>query len=509
MEPTVGDMRSALESLSASLPEAYKKTIGRIQALPEKGCTRIGMDALRLVCFAERPLCVSTLLEALSIRDDHTSRSKDHRPALRTVLECCQGLLVVDSPVVRLAHSSIKDYLTSNTETPFPLAQVDMSKLCLRYLVFGDFASGPVETPAAINQRLTEYPFLSYAACYWGVHARGWDNHDQLQPMIGKFFGMSANRSSSEQTFTHVNNFRWEYCSPKESYSVTPLLLASWYGLDHTVVDMLENNSEDINTKTSIGSTALIYAAGNGQLPMIRILLDHGADPYRENWYGGPLACAAEAGHADAIRLLATYGPRHGRMPTGRDPRYKRLPLSCARDHGHVDAIKALVELGAPLAEAAADHWCQCCEPSATSFLHQAAVDDAASIVKAVLDCGWAEVNARCDSGMTALHHAAVAGSLNAARVLLEAGADKDLLDRNGSSALDYMTGKPLDWRVDWYPRGGPVAEKARVESFDINLPPAGECWAAILEYLLAGARTDTMAKSDGSRSERTTTESS
>jgi ankyrin repeat protein len=61
---------------------------------------------------------------------------------------------------------------------------------------------------------------------------------------------------------------------------------------------------------TVVQSTALIQAAGRGQLDAVRLLLDRGADPRVAGSDGGttPLMCAAIRGHAGVVRELVARG---------------------------------------------------------------------------------------------------------------------------------------------------------------------------------------------------------
>ncbi len=93
----------------------------------------------------------------------------------------------------------------------------------------------------------------------------------------------------------------------------------------------------------SEGKTALMWAAETGQVSVIRLLLQYGAQVDRSNPKGGTaLMYAAVGGHVDAIRTL---------VEAGADPdhrvRHGWSPLLLATAKGHVDSVRALVELGA------------------------------------------------------------------------------------------------------------------------------------------------------------------
>jgi hypothetical protein len=95
-EPTAGEMEDALVSLSRNLPEAFEETIARIQRLPESR-RRLGINTLMWICHAKRTLTVFELSEALSVRHGQTSLSQKHCPSPSMIIECCQGLVILDS----------------------------------------------------------------------------------------------------------------------------------------------------------------------------------------------------------------------------------------------------------------------------------------------------------------------------------------------------------------------------------------------------------------------------
>lgn len=87
----------------------------------------------------------------------------------------------------------------------------------------------------------------------------------------------------------------------------TPLLLASYYGHLEAVA-FLAPRTADVDRLSSYG-TALMGAAVKGHAEIIRILLNHGADPAaadREN--NTALTFAAMFQHEDAARVLVEHG---------------------------------------------------------------------------------------------------------------------------------------------------------------------------------------------------------
>jgi hypothetical protein len=94
----------------------------------------------------------------------------------------------------------------------------------------------------------------------------------------------------------------------------------------------------------SDGMTALHHAVSNNQLPMVQLLLQHGANPntcfQEKNIHHGetPLYVAASNGNADIARELIHHGANLSFSRT----RDARNPLTTAKMHGHKKVIAVL-----------------------------------------------------------------------------------------------------------------------------------------------------------------------
>lgn len=99
----------------------------------------------------------------------------------------------------------------------------------------------------------------------------------------------------------------------------------------------------DVNARLADGSTALLYAAYNGNAELTKALLDAGADPNVGNEYGSfPLSEAVQSGNVDVIRLLLEHdaNPDQGNLEG-------ETALMVAARAGNLDAAKLLLEHGA------------------------------------------------------------------------------------------------------------------------------------------------------------------
>eukprot|EP00941_MAST-03F_sp_MAST-3F-sp1_P001254 g1254.t1 len=177
---------------------------------------------------------------------------------------------------------------------------------------------------------------------------------------------------------------------------------------------------------TENGDSQLLCAAQAGDLDMIRARIKAGSDvnlrsPADASFYpslsGGstsfdisPLAAAAEYGQADAVRLLLEYGAVVDMGSTD-----GVSPLYAASAKGHLEAVRLLLSGGANV-EAGRPK--ECFTP-----LYIACAKGKTAVVEALLDAG-ADTEASTDKHDTPLIISASNGHHHCVRKLLTAGAD-------------------------------------------------------------------------------------
>jgi ankyrin repeat protein len=336
-------MEDALSSLSPSLDSAFEDTLSRIQRLPESR-HQLGLNALMWICHAKKPMNASELSDALSIKPGQSTITPRHRPLLSVILECCQGLVAVDQKTARIhfTHYSVKEYLVKNSNKLFVDADMEITTRCLTYLLFKDFYKGPCMDLAELEHRVKFYPLISYASTFWGWHLKSLESHENIKQLTLAFLNCQNAIASANQVSRFTKGYRKLYWSAEESMSNTALHVCCNFGLDDVILDLLDQNKLYINVATKMGTTPIIRAAAGGHVPTVRILLQRGADPYLENWYGNALHCAAESGSFKTIKELIAYG-----MSPNPCDRYIRSPLHCTLDHDRASAFETLINLGA------------------------------------------------------------------------------------------------------------------------------------------------------------------
>jgi ankyrin repeat protein len=219
-----------------------------------------------------------------------------------------------------------------------------------------------------------------------------------------------------------------------------PRLVTAVKGGDHeTLRTTLKRPGVDANVREVDGTTPLHWAARGDDGEAVRLLLKAGARADVVNRYGvTPIGLAAANGNAAIVDALIVAGADPNTTPPAGEP-----VLMTAARAGSVDTVNCLIDRGADVN--AHERWL------GETALMWAAAGNHADVAKALIQHG-AEVDARShpadfprrQTGLvvlprgswTAVMYAARQGAEDAARVLSEAGANLNLTDPDGTTAL-------------------------------------------------------------------------
>lgn len=119
----------------------------------------------------------------------------------------------------------------------------------------------------------------------------------------------------------------------------TLLILAARDGHLSTV-DLLIKRRAKVSARNFAGDSALMMAVLKNEAPMVKRLLEAGAQVNQSGWT--PLLYAAYEGRADFVALLLAKGADvNARAPN------QATPLMLAARNGHIDAVRLLLKAGA------------------------------------------------------------------------------------------------------------------------------------------------------------------
>ncbi|XP_065577154.1 serine/threonine-protein phosphatase 6 regulatory ankyrin repeat subunit C-like [Artemia franciscana] len=190
----------------------------------------------------------------------------------------------------------------------------------------------------------------------------------------------------------------------------TPLHLAVISG-DLEVIKMVLDKGADVNARDIYGESPLHLAASSRcSQTVVECLLKFGADVHiRNSEQLSPLHLAAHCGHTQTVECLL----RSGADVNARDVK-DRSPLHLAARHGHTQTAECLSRCGAEV---------NARDVKDRSPLHLAARHGHTQTAECLSRCG-AEVNARDVNDKSPLHLAAFCGHTQTAECLLRSGAD-------------------------------------------------------------------------------------
>ena len=181
----------------------------------------------------------------------------------------------------------------------------------------------------------------------------------------------------------------------------------------------------DVNAANRYGVTPLSLAAGEGNARVLDALFKAGADARKADaaLHEGRtlLMLAARTGNVDALKLLLSHGASVNAVET----RTGTTALMWAALENRADAVRALTKAGADVDA----------RSKATAYPHTPP-----GVIGDALEEGYSYVGQTVlpKGGWTALMYAARQGAIDAARALVDCGANLNLADQDGTPALTF-----------------------------------------------------------------------
>ncbi|XP_016141804.1 espin-like [Sinocyclocheilus grahami] len=211
----------------------------------------------------------------------------------------------------------------------------------------------------------------------------------------------------------------------KDSSGATVLHLASRFS-HHEIIDWLLKSGEgDPTVATDTGALPVHYAAAKGDLPSLRLLLEHSPQVVNFQTKNGatPLYLACQEGHLEVVQYLV--------KDCGAEPSIRAndgmTPLHAAAQMGHNTVIVWLMSF-TEISLSDRDN-------DGATAMHFAASRGHAKVLSWLLLHGGEIVT---DSwGGTPLHDAAENGELECCQILVVNGVDMGIRDQDGFSAAD------------------------------------------------------------------------
>ncbi|KAB5562441.1 hypothetical protein PHYPO_G00017800 [Pangasianodon hypophthalmus] len=188
---------------------------------------------------------------------------------------------------------------------------------------------------------------------------------------------------------------------------------------------VLQSGMVNVNVCDKLGLTPLMVAAQKGFSRMVYKLVEHGADIHMKNGSGkDSLMLACFAGHLDIVKHLRNFGATWQSRDMG-----GCTPLHWAADGGHLPVLAYMIQDGCELdVRDTVSQW--------TPLMRVAAVSGNSAVASLLIRAG-ADVNVRDKDGKTPLMVAVLNNHEQLVKLLLDSGADRHVKNEFGSGAAE------------------------------------------------------------------------
>ena len=342
-EVTVRQRRKKLEEMvqGNGLSDAYTATLTRVKG--QKGNKSVvGLKVLMWVLYSQRPLQAEELCHALGVEIGSSDLDPENIPSLRTLIASCLGLVTIEasSSTVRLVHFTLQEHLLS-LPTLFHNPHSTIAETCLACLNYGSVW----DLPPTLDSAPSTMPFLEYASCYWGEHARMGmtENVERLALRLLDTFDQHISAQLLLLRYTNERTPGLYVHKAAGPRGFTGLHGASFFGIVEIVAKVLDVKKWGLNQGDCMGCTALLWAAMRGREGVVKILLereDINPDQPDTHFHRTPLSWVAQNGHQGVVSILLERGDVN---PNQTDTS-GATPIWWAAGNGHEKVVSILLE---------------------------------------------------------------------------------------------------------------------------------------------------------------------
>ncbi|XP_072032763.1 transient receptor potential cation channel subfamily A member 1-like [Amphiura filiformis] len=211
----------------------------------------------------------------------------------------------------------------------------------------------------------------------------------------------------------------------------TPLHVCCRRGFSKVVKILIHNGKADVNSRDKDKTTPLHQATIKGDIDVCRLLIENGADIRAKDINQlTPLMQAAQSGFEECVQILLTMAIQGG-IPLGDFLSDKdnegNTALHLAVGNRHINVSRSLIERGAPVN----------CRKTTNGFtpLHQAAIIGEEPLAQMLIDKG-AETEIIDKEQMTPLHRAAMFNRVDTILLLIRQGLYLETKDEDNFTPL-------------------------------------------------------------------------
>ncbi|KAH6693771.1 ankyrin repeat-containing domain protein [Plectosphaerella plurivora] len=411
LEETVKDTPTDLERI-------YDHSWTMITQLKDGDKNR-AFSLLRWAAFAERPLSIDEVAEAILVEESHALDIHDlcdidNDYVDTEIVGLCGSLLEIDMETdeslpsrwtLHLPHFTVREFLAGRLPTPGWIMSANLqpspemlhhallSEVCLRYISLPKVWT----LPWAPESRIAGISFRSYATDTWHWHMKsGVPSDSRLMELAMEFFRLDNPSwvAWSALKMATGAQLAGEESTEKSSPFMRPIQYALYLDMPDLAVSLVRSSGCEPEDLDATVESAFRDACRSGLTSVMRAMIERGADATSigdDGW--SPLHLVAGNGHVDAARLLLANNT-DARVMTKAG-----TPLHQAARSGSVDMVKLLLE------------------------------NHAAATINSIAGHEGA--------GITPLHVVCAKGNVDIARLLLSHGADPSISTSKNMDAIN------------------------------------------------------------------------
>ncbi|KAH6915538.1 hypothetical protein BKA70DRAFT_1557799 [Coprinopsis sp. MPI-PUGE-AT-0042] len=384
------DLEETLDGFPTDIEAIYMKTWERILAQRPKH-SNLAKLVLLWITHAHGEMTIDALRRAVATSPDTYDFEPKRMVPEALLLSVCCGLVSVDekTKLVRLIHYTTRDAILPRLLELYPTPHTTLAHICIAYLTKCGFQNYTQEAAAGNRYRdsttlLGSDALLAYAYHSWAHHLSPW--HQSPPSVIAAVTEFVL--KTTEYPFPILSNTMDDFGGP--------LHLAAFYGLEGLISLVAQSQSPNVHTEICRRSPLMLA---------VRV---------------GNLACAKA--------LLSLPG-----IDVNVCDRFGWNALKHAAFHGHIECSQLLVD--APGIKSSA----------LSTVVISAARWSRTDAAKLLLGLRGINVNAADEKGWTALMHAARHGDEEIVKLLVEAGADPNVV-----SIPAGVNGPDGDYKNGW-----------------------------------------------------------
>ena len=306
-------MRNSVHSAPGNLEGAFNSTLTRIDAL--SGAKReVAYRLLNWIAFAKRRLRVNEITQAFAIEEDNDKIDVDNYMSEEQLLRLSLGLVFIDgkTKMVGLIHASVYEYFQKRSLQVN--VELDISKACLSVLSLRQFRQFECIDAQQMRARFADFPFLEYAAHFWGQHISACGLENETAAAVLEFLADANLRSNAFKALQFHSELMGDVADAHFSSIPTSqeaLHITAYWNLASITRRILQGGV-DPSPLDSQSWTPLHWTCVNGHLGTTEILIDHGASIDAQDSEGwSPLFWAAFYGRVDIVKFLLSHHANH------------------------------------------------------------------------------------------------------------------------------------------------------------------------------------------------------